>query len=338
MKTTSIASLLTGAVAGVAAMYLLDPEQGEGRRRAIAAQAGNYWDEASDAVVNQWGHLSEHAKDAGQHAYSAAQGYANDLMGRAKDAAGNARSHAEDVHSDATAQAQSWLNQGRKWLSGYRDQAMNYQDQAVKHASKSAADAQDTLQNYGQAAWDRARKIGWSARDRAVDAVNRGRAAIAPPPPSPVIPVVLTAVSFLALGAGAMYIVDPQKGRARRAWIQDKVGSFVRRSGHTAYSKGRHLANRAYGAAAEARGAASDLVDRVNQKIGEILQDPRVVKVMADANGRITLVGNVVHDQIDRIIAAVNAIPGVSEVINKLESMTGLTSGAGSESSTHEVH
>ena len=71
MKPTSVVSLFAGAIAGVAAMYLLDPEQGERRRRAIASKAGTYWDEASDTVQGQWHHLSDRARDAGQHAYAA---------------------------------------------------------------------------------------------------------------------------------------------------------------------------------------------------------------------------------------------------------------------------
>jgi len=338
MKPTSVAALFTGAVAGVAAMYLLDPDQGERRRRAIASKAGNYWDGASDAVHGQWNNLSDHARDAGQHAYSAAQSYANELIGRVKDAAGDVQSHAEDAHGQAVSQAQGWIDQGRKWLSGYRDQAMSYRDQATKNAPHSAAELQNLAQQYGQAAWDRARKIGWRAHDRAVDAVNRGRAAVGPRQTSPVVPVALTAVSFVALGAGAMYIVDPQKGRARRAWISDKVRSVLRRSGNSAYSKGRHLANRAYGVAAEARGAANDLLERVNHRIGEILQDPRVVKVMADANGTITLAGNVLQDQIGRLIAAIESMPGVERVINKLEAIVGKVTDTNTKSSAHEVH
>jgi gas vesicle protein len=338
MKPTSVAALFGGAIAGVATMYLLDPDQGERRRRAIASKAGTYWDEASDAVHGQWHNLSDHAKDAGHHAYSAAQGYANDLIGHMKHVAGEVNGHVDNAHAQAASQAQSWLDQGRKWLGGYRDQAVNYRDQAIKNAPQSAADVQAIAQGYGQAAWDRARKIGWRAHDRAIDAVNRGRAAIGPRQTSPIVPVALTAASFLALGAGAMYIIDPQRGRSRRTWIKDKVSSFVRRSGNTAYSKGRHLANRAYGVAAEARGAANDLVDRVNQKIGEILQDPRVVKVMADANGTITLVGRVLHDQIDRLIAAVNSIPGVNQVINKLEAITGKISDGNTKSPTQQLH
>jgi gas vesicle protein len=329
MKPTSVAALFAGAMAGVAAMYLLDPNQGERRRRAIASKAGTYWDEASGTVHDQWSHLADRAKDVGHHAYSAAQSFANDAIGRVKHAAGDAQSHLEDAHSQAVGQAHGWLDNGRRWFNRHRDQA-------VRNMPHSAVDVQNALQDYGQAAWDQARKIGWRAHDRAVDAVNRGRRAIGPEQSSPVVPVALTAVGFLALGAGAMYIVDPQKGRARRAWISDKVHSIIRRSGNTAYSKGRHWANRAYGVAAEARGAANDLVDRVYQAINGILHDPKVVKVIADANGTITLIGKVLHDQIDRIIAAVDALPGVNQVINRLEAITGKT--ADTQSPTQNVH
>jgi gas vesicle protein len=327
MKPTSIASLFAGAIAGVAAMYLLDPQQGERRRRVIASKAGEYWDEAADAVGGQWHHLADYAKDAGQHAYSAAQSYANDLMGHASKAAGDARSRADDARSQAVSQAQNWIDEGRQRLNSYRDQAMK--------SVPSSSDVRDAAHNYGQAAWDQARRIGWRAHNRAVDALNRGRKAIGPRQLSPVIPVAITAASFCALGAGVMYVVDPQKGRARRAWIRDKVSSVVRRSGNTAYNKGRHLANRAYGVAAEARGAAGDLVEHVNAAISRVLKDPTVIKVMADVNGRITVAGKVMADQIDRLLSAIHSVPGVSEVINRIEAIAGQ---AQESSSTQGVH
>ena len=205
MKPTSIAALMGGAIAGVAAMYLLDPDQGERRRRAIASKAGTYWDETSDAVA---GAVAQPVGPReGRRASRVQRGAVlreRPDPGHMKHVAGDVHGHVDDAHAQAASQAQSWLDQGRKWLSGYRDQAMSYRDQAMKNAPQSAAEVQALAQGYGQAAWDRARKIGWRAHDRAVDAVNRGRTAIGPKQVSPIVPVALTAASFLALGAGAM--------------------------------------------------------------------------------------------------------------------------------------
>jgi len=332
MKTQSIASLLVGAAAGVAAMYLLDPEQGERRRRLLASKANEYWDDASEALGHQWHNVADYAKDAGQHAYAAAQGYANEFMGHARGAAGDVQSHADDARAHAVRQAQSWIEQGRQYLKKYGDQAAAYGNKAVSNVP-GPSDVQSMLQNYGHAAWDQARKIGSTAHDRAVDALNRGRRAVAPRQSTSVVPVALTAMSFCLVGAGVMYVVDPQKGRARRTWIYDKVSSFVRRSGKTAYGKGKHFANRAYGAAAEARGSANELIDRVHDAIRGVLQDPKVVNVMADVNGQITIAGKVMADQIDRLLAAIHNVPGVREVINRVEAITNST-----KSSPQEVH
>ena len=62
--------------------------------------------------------------------------------------------------------------------------------------------------------------------------------------------------SFLcgaALGAAAMYFLDPQGGRRRRALVQDKAVSYANQAQDYAEKTARDLGNRASGLAHEAR-------------------------------------------------------------------------------------
>jgi len=54
------------------------------------------------------------------------------------------------------------------------------------------------------------------------------------------------------LGAGLMYLLDPQGGRGRRALARDKAVSKLKTSREAALAKSRHLGNRTKGLVAEA--------------------------------------------------------------------------------------
>ena len=53
------------------------------------------------------------------------------------------------------------------------------------------------------------------------------------------------------LGAGLMYLLDPDRGSRRRAIARDKITSAVNRTGQAIGEKSRDLRNRARGIAAE---------------------------------------------------------------------------------------
>lgn len=59
------------------------------------------------------------------------------------------------------------------------------------------------------------------------------------------------ALGGIGLGAGLMYILDPDRGRARRATARDKVRSAVNRTGRAVGRSSRDLSNRARGLVAE---------------------------------------------------------------------------------------
>lgn len=57
----------------------------------------------------------------------------------------------------------------------------------------------------------------------------------------------------LAMGAGVMYILDPQLGRRRRALARDQLIHFSKVARRFSFKKARHITNRAKGVVAEAR-------------------------------------------------------------------------------------
>jgi hypothetical protein len=63
-------------------------------------------------------------------------------------------------------------------------------------------------------------------------------------------------LSFLAgaaIGAGLMFLLDPDRGRRRRALARDRILSAGRHAGEDVGAKARHLRNRARGLVAGAR-------------------------------------------------------------------------------------
>jgi hypothetical protein len=61
----------------------------------------------------------------------------------------------------------------------------------------------------------------------------------------------LPVLGGIGLGAGLMYIFDPDGGRSRRAVARDRVTSAANRTGKAIGSKSRDLKNRARGIIAE---------------------------------------------------------------------------------------
>jgi uncharacterized membrane protein len=121
-------------------------------------------------------------------------------------------------------------------------------------------------------------------------------------------------------GAGAMYFLDPVRGRRRRAEVGRQAVRLVHES-ETLWNKGcRDLMNRGTGLTAEARrllvaGSADDHVvtERVRSVLGHHVVDARGVEV-ATLDGHVTLRGTVRPGEPERLIPAIEAIPGVREV------------------------
>jgi hypothetical protein len=131
----------------------------------------------------------------------------------------------------------------------------------------------------------------------------------------------------VALGAGVTLLLDPERGRRRRAIVRDKVGAAGREAGRVAGGVARDLANRTRGAMAEARARVEErganppdevLVARVRARLGTVVSHPRAIGVRAE-DGRVVLEGAVLADELEPTLAAVRAVRGVAEVESRLQ-------------------
>src|SRR5688572_3629662 len=114
----------------------------------------------------------------------------------------------------------------------------------------------------------------------------------------------------LVLGAGAMYLLDPDGGARRRANLATTARDFKRRSA---------------GAAAELKARfRPDLADdqvieeRVRAELWRVAGHPGSISVTV-LDGRVILSGPVPRDEAGGLLAAVEKVRGVREVENQLE-------------------
>ena len=127
-----------------------------------------------------------------------------------------------------------------------------------------------------------------------------------------------------ALGALAMYFLDPQSGRRRRARTRDQLAHTARQLAQAREVAARDAAHRAQGIAAMAgrlfhREAVSDdaLVGRVRAVLGRFVSHPHAIEVAAGA-GRVSLEGPVLAHEVRSLLRALRHVPGVTAVEDKL--------------------
>lgn len=127
------------------------------------------------------------------------------------------------------------------------------------------------------------------------------------------------------LGAGIMYLLDPQGGARRRALITDKATHVRSRAGDRIEGRARDLRNRSRGVIAEARHRLSgevvtdDVLEaRVRSELGHAIADAAAVTVVAQ-NGRVMVGGRVSEGDADRVRATVRKVRGVREVDDQLD-------------------
>jgi gas vesicle protein len=121
---------------------------------------------------------------------------------------------------------------------------------AAYEAAPNGKDLIDAGQQFASNACDTASGL----RDRAGGWLDSARQWIPwrqrkQPPAHAVGPVVATsaAVGTLVIGAAAMWLFDPDRGRARRAWIGQRTSRAMREIGDFSSATGRHLRDRVKG-------------------------------------------------------------------------------------------
>jgi len=128
-----------------------------------------------------------------------------------------------------------------------------------------------------------------------------------------------------AIGAGIMYLLDPDGGRRRRALLRDQIVSASHRTSDAVGATSRDVTNRARGVVAELRGRLRReqvdddvLRERVRARIGSVVGHASTIETHV-SDGRVTLRGPVLVEELERLLRRVHSVRGVEEVVNQLE-------------------
>src|SRR5215208_4985333 len=129
----------------------------------------------------------------------------------------------------------------------------------------------------------------------------------------------------IVVGAGAMYLLDPDRGARRRSLLRDQGVHAGHKLSDGLAATARDTRNRTAGVAAEVRSRfrrdePNDEVlhERVRSGIGRVVSHPGAVDVNV-FEGRVTLTGHVLSEELDSLLRGVGRVRGVREVQNELE-------------------
>jgi hypothetical protein len=136
----------------------------------------------------------------------------------------------------------------------------------------------------------------------------------------------LVAVGAVGLGAGVMYLADPDAGRRRRARLRDAGVHASHTIGDAAGMTARDVEHRVEGIAARTLDRLIDepppgeavLVARARARLGRLVSHPGAIEITARA-GVVTVSGPVFAAEVDRLIAGLAAVRGVTGIVNRLE-------------------
>lgn len=130
-----------------------------------------------------------------------------------------------------------------------------------------------------------------------------------------------------ALGALVMYMLDPDRGRSRRARSGQKLLGMTKRTGTALDRAMRDIGNRVSGLQArmvhmgERQSAHTDdqiLVERVRSALGRSVSNPHSISISAQS-GRVSVGGPILASEKQQLLDVVRAVPGVSEVSDLTE-------------------
>ncbi|MGH9872921.1 MAG: SRPBCC family protein [Pyrinomonadaceae bacterium] len=132
-------------------------------------------------------------------------------------------------------------------------------------------------------------------------------------------------MSAAGIGAGLMYLFDPQRGKRRRAEIRNKA-QYINRITNDAVGKtGRDLRNHILGVISGMESLvrsekATDgvLKARVRSKLGRLVSHPHAIEVKA-VDGRVILTGPILADEVVPLFEVISDIAGLKSIENLLE-------------------
>jgi hypothetical protein len=135
------------------------------------------------------------------------------------------------------------------------------------------------------------------------------------------------AISAAVAGATAMYYLDPDRGKRRRALARDKIVSASIHTSELTRAQSRRVSNgvRVLGARIvshlPSRGEAArpDVVhQRVRSHLGRVVSHPKAVDVEVLDDRCVRLGGHILADELDALIDTLEKVPGVARVDNQL--------------------
>lgn len=294
---------LAAAALGAVAMYYLDPERGYRRRvrvldgiDRISHEVGSFMHEQSLRAADQARGLAISARRPFTAAAEAlgstherldeasyeADDYVQDRSHRAADRARELAAAARRPFARASAAAEDYL---------FRERVRNEVDRVME----DRADLRDRT-------------------DAAVDEMPRGGSLLGG---------LMKVMMLCAASAAAMYYLDPQYGRQRRTQVRERFDTMTHDAGDYARSRGRMAADRLKGVAAPFAGMRQSLNDRklqkqLNSQLGRWVNQPQAIEVEVN-QGVVCLRGHVLAAELDTLLPAVRAMPGVQQVDNQME-------------------
>jgi hypothetical protein len=125
----------------------------------------------------------------------------------------------------------------------------------------------------------------------------------------------------MGLGAGLMYVLDPDRGRTRRALARDKVVHLGHAIACHADKQARNAVNHVKGAISEYRSTVRDrmqeiddeqLVRRVAAQVGHVVSHPGSLGITAES-GRVTISGPILRSEVDLLKKRLEETRGIRE-------------------------
>jgi uncharacterized membrane protein len=129
----------------------------------------------------------------------------------------------------------------------------------------------------------------------------------------------------LGVGAGLMYLLDPDRGTRRRALVRDRIVHTLHALSGIVERGARDLSHRAHGFVVESQSFFRDeevpdevLTARVRSKLGHVVGHPHAIDV-AVHRGRVELRGPVLSHDVEKLLSSIALIPGVRGLDSHLE-------------------
>jgi uncharacterized membrane protein/CBS domain-containing protein len=129
----------------------------------------------------------------------------------------------------------------------------------------------------------------------------------------------------LGVGAGLMYLLDPDRGKRRRAILRDQTKHFTNTANRRMGKVASDLKNRTRGVVAETKSIISreeisdeKLNARIRSKIGRLTTHPHALKTQVE-NGKVIISGQILSDEADDLVKGIEKMRGVNEIETHLE-------------------